>query len=255
MDAVPALEHEAAVEVSGLVRRFGEREALAGISTRLAPGETLAVFGPNGAGKTTLLRVLSTLLLPHSGSVRVLDHRLPLEAPAVRGRIGFASHEPLLYRELSGRENLLFYARLYEIDGADERIAELLEVARMTNRADDPIRLLSRGMVQRLALCRAVLHKPELLLLDEPRAGLDPGVAELVEPLIGRASGCSRVLVTHDVERGLAEADRALCLHDGLQVLEGAAAQLDASEVLALYGEDRQRLAPAGGPRWAGGAS
>ena len=178
----------------------------------------------------------------------MLERQLPLEAPAVRGRIGFAGHEPLLYRELSGRENLLFYARLYEVDGANERIAELLEVARMTNRADDPIRSLSRGMVQRLALCRAVLHRPELLLLDEPRAGLDPGVAELVEPLIGRGSGCSRVLVTHDVDRGLAEADRTLCLHDGRQVLEGAAAQVDASEVLALYGEGRARLAPAGRP-------
>jgi heme exporter protein A len=242
VDAVPLAERKTAVEVSGLVRRFGEREALAGISTTLGARETLAVFGPNGAGKTTLLRVLSTLLLPHSGSVRVLDHQLPLDAAAVRRRIGFASHDPLLYRELTGRENLSFYARLYQIDEPEERIAQLLEVVGMSNRADDPVRSLSQGMVQRLALCRAVVHRPELLLLDEPRAGLDPDAAQLVEPLIGRASECSRVLVTHDVEQGLAEADRALCLNDGHQVLECDTARLEVSEVLAHYGRGRSNL-------------
>jgi heme exporter protein A len=227
------------VELTGLVRRFGEREALAGVSTVLARGQTLAVFGPNGAGKTTLLRVLATLLLPHSGSVRVLGHELPRDAHAARAGIGFVGHEPLLYRELSGRENLLFYARLYGVENAPNRIAELLEATGVAGRADDPLRALSRGMVQRLAICRAVLHRPALLLLDEPRAGLDPDAAELVEPLTGRACGCTRVLVTHDIDRGLAEADRVLGLRDGQPLLEGPARDVQHGQVRALYGGSR----------------
>ena len=230
------------LEVSGLVRRYGERLALAGVDARLEKGETLAVFGPNGAGKTTLLRVLATLLLPHGGSVRVLEHGLPREAAAVRARIGFLGHDPLLYRELSGRENLRFYARLYSVSDPEARIEELLETTAVATRADDPVHDLSRGMVQRLAVCRATLHRPELLLLDEPRANLDPEAAALVEPLIGRASGCTRVLVTHDVERGLAEASRVLGLRDGRPLLEGPAQTVSAAQVLSVYG------ARAGGP-------
>jgi heme exporter protein A len=221
--------------VGGLVRRFGEREALAGVDARLAAGESLAVFGPNGAGKTTLLRVLAGLLRPHAGSVRLLGHELPDDAWAVRGRIGFASHEPLLYRELSGRENLDLYARLYRVPNGNERIAELLAATDMTSRADEPVRTLSRGMVQRLALVRAVLHRPEVLLLDEPRAGLDPDAEELVEPLIGRGCGLTRVLVTHDLERGLAEADRVLGLRDGRAVFTASAEEVSADQLRELY--------------------
>jgi heme exporter protein A len=229
-----------ALELSGLVRRFGEREALTGVSTALAQGQTLAVFGPNGAGKTTLLRVLATLLVPHAGSVRVLGHELPRDAHAARAGIGFVAHEPLLYRELSGRENLLFYARLYGIDDASMRVAELLDTTGIIERADDPLRDLSRGMVQRLAICRAVLHRPALLLLDEPRAGLDPDAADLVEPLIGRVCGCARVLVTHDIEGGLAQADRVLGLRDGRPRLEGPAGDVQAAQIRALYGDSRE---------------
>jgi heme exporter protein A len=232
---------ETALEVSGLVRLYGERRALAGVDARLEKGETLVVFGPNGAGKTTFLRVLATLLLPHAGSVRVLGHGLPGEAAAVRARIGFLGHEPLLYRELSGRENLRFYARLYGIPDAEVRIAELLEATAVARRADDPVHNLSRGTVQRLAVCRAVLHRPELLLLDEPRASLDPEAAALVEPLIGRSSGCTRVLVTHDVERGLAEATRVLGLRDGRALLAGPSREAGAAEVLAVYGASTRR--------------
>jgi heme exporter protein A len=225
-----------ALEVSGLVRRYGERRALAGVNARLESGETLAVFGPNGAGKTTFLRVLATLLLPHAGSVRVFGHVLPQEAAAVRARIGFLGHDPLLYRELSARENLRFYARLYDVARPEARIEELLEATGIAKRADDPVHDLSRGMVQRIAVCRAVLHRPELLLLDEPRANIDPEAATLVEPLIGRASGCTRVLVTHDVERGLAEATRVLGLRDGRALLQASAHEVRAAQVLAVYG-------------------
>jgi len=203
----------AAIELDCVERRYGERVALAGISATVGEGETLTVLGPNGAGKTTLLRVLATLLRPHSGKVQVLGAELPDEAWKVRGHVGLLGHEPLLYRDLSPRENLLYHARLHRV--GEERVGELLAAVGMEGRAEEPMRELSRGMVQRVASARAVLHDPPLLLLDEPRAGLDPAAAELLEPLLGRASGRTRVLVTHDVEQGRAEADHVLVLEDG----------------------------------------
>jgi heme exporter protein A len=210
-----------ALEVERLERRYGERAALSDVSFSLGEGQTLGLFGPNGAGKSTLLRVLATLLRPHSGSVRVLDADLPGEAWRVRGRVGYVGHDPLLYRELSGRENLLFHARLHRVDEA--RVGELLTAVGMQRRADDPVRELSRGMLQRLSAARALLHDPPLLLLDEPYSGLDPGARELLDPLIGRASGRTRVLVSHDIEAGAAESDVALGLRAGKQVHFGAA--------------------------------
>jgi heme exporter protein A len=209
----------AAIELDGLERRFGERVALAGVSVRVEAGQTLAVLGGNGAGKTTLLRVLAGLLRPHGGTARVLDASLPGERWKLPGRVGYLGHEPLLYRELSGRENLRYQARLHGVRAA--RVEELLVAVGMERRADDPLRELSRGMVQRLAVARAVLHEPALLLLDEPRASLDPAGAELLEPLIGRPSGRTRVLVSHDVEGALAEADGVLRLKRGRPVGEG----------------------------------
>jgi len=203
----------AAIELECVERRYGERVALAGISATVGEGETLTVLGPNGAGKTTLLRVLATLLRPHGGRARVLGAELPDEAWKVRGNVGLLGHEPLLYRDLSPRENLLYHARLHRV--GEERVGELLAAVGMEGRAEEPMRELSRGMVQRVASARAVLHDPPLLLLDEPRAGLDPAAAELLEPLLGRASGRTRVLVTHDVEQGRAEADHVLVLEDG----------------------------------------
>jgi heme exporter protein A len=218
------------VELDGLERRYGERAALAGVTVRVEPGQTLSVFGPNGAGKTTLLRVLATLLRPSGGSARVLDAELPGEAWRVRGQVGYLGHEPLLYRELSGRENLRYHARLHGV--GPERVEEVLAAVGMERRAADPVRELSRGMVQRLAAARAVLHDPPLLLLDEPRAGLDPAAAEQLEPLLGRASGRTRVVVTHDVERGLAESDQALGLRQGQQLFAGKA---DVAAVRELF--------------------
>jgi len=208
----------AAIELDGLERRYGERVALAGVTARVEAGQTLAVLGGNGAGKTTLLRVLAGLLRPHAGAARVLDAKLPDERWKLPGRVGYLGHEPLLYRELSGRENLHYHARLHGV--AVRRVPELLAVIGMDRRADDPVRELSRGMVQRLAVARAVLHEPDLLLLDEPRANLDPAAAELLEPLIGRASGRTRVLVSHDVSGTLAESDVVLRLKQGRPAAE-----------------------------------
>src|ERR1700677_2307961 len=132
----------AALEIDGLARHYGEREALSDVSLSLAEGQTLVVFGPNGAGKTTLLRVLATLLRPHSGSVRIFEHHLPDDAWQVRGRIGLLAHEPLLYRELTARENLRFHARLHGVD--EPRVQELLQAVGLEGRADEPLRTLSR---------------------------------------------------------------------------------------------------------------
>src|SRR3954468_19013457 len=222
-----------AIELEGFERRYGERVALSGLALRVDEGQTLAVFGANGAGKTTLLRVLAALLRPHGGQARVLGAELPKEAWKVHGKVGFLGHEPLLYRELSGRENLRYHARLHEV--AETRVDEVLAAVGMERRADEPLRALSGGMVQRRAAARAVLHDPPLLLLDEPRSHLDPAGVELLFPLIGLSSGRTRVLVTHDVEGGLAEADLVLGLRGGRQAFLEPAGAVDLARARELY--------------------
>jgi heme exporter protein A len=222
-----------ALRIDGLTRSYGEREALANVSLSLLTGQTLVVFGPNGAGKTTLLRVLATLLRPHSGRVEVLGNALPDDAWRARGQIGLLGHDPLLYRELTPRENLRYHARLHGV--GSHRVERLLDAVGIDARANEPLRTLSRGMVQRVAVARAVLHDPLLLLLDEPRANLDPAAVELVEPLIGRSCGRTRVISSHDPGGGLSEADLVLGLRDGRPVLLRAATDVTRAEVAELY--------------------
>lgn len=207
-----------AIRIRGLGRDYGDRTALDGVDLDLDFGQTLAVLGPNGSGKSTLLRILATLLRPGRGQVEVLDSELPKESWKLRGRIGYLGHEPLLYQDLTGRENLEFQARLHGLDRdrAGERIEADLESMEMTRRADDRVSEFSAGMRQRIAICRAVLHRPDLLLLDEPDSNLDPDGRELARRLIGPAAGRARVLVSHEPERARAEADRVLELtHTG----------------------------------------
>ena len=222
-----------AIELRGLTRRFGERAALKQVSIEVPRGATLAVLGRNGAGKSTLLRILATLLRPHAGAVSVLGEQLPRAAYAVRPKVGLLAHEPLLYRDLTGRENLDYHARLHGV--APVRVGELIDAVGMGARADDPVRSLSRGMVQRLAVCRAVLHEPELLLLDEPRANLDPRAIELLEPLIGGGNGRTRVLTSHDPRAAVEEADMVLGLRDGRVALVAAADAVGADQLRELY--------------------
>jgi heme exporter protein A len=225
-----------AVALERVGRAYGERVALRDVSFTLPAGATVAVFGANGAGKTTLLRILAGLLRPHAGRATVLGAELPREAYRARGRTGLLAHEPLLYRELTVRENLCFHARLHGVDAA--RVDALCKEVGLAARADDPVRTLSRGMTQRAAICRAVLHAPELLLLDEPLANLDPGGAAAVAPLIGRGAGgggVSRVLISHDAERGLAEADWVLGLRGGRQAIWAPAADVSLPDVRGLY--------------------
>jgi heme exporter protein A len=219
-----------AVSLEGVGRAYGERVALREISFALPAGATVAVFGANGAGKTTLLRVLAGLLRPHAGRATVLG----VEPELARGRIGLLAHEPLLYRDLTARENLRYHARLHGV--GLERVEVLLEQVGLAPRADDAVRTLSRGMTQRAAICRAVLHEPELLLLDEPYANLDPGGAAVVAPLLGvGGDGVSRVLISHDAERGLAEADWVLGLRAGRRAIWAPAADVALPDVRGLY--------------------
>jgi heme exporter protein A len=221
------------IKLDGLTRHFGERTVLRGITLSVGAGETLAVLGRNGAGKSTLLRILATLLRPHEGEARLFGESLPRQGWKVRGRLGLLGHEPLLYRDLTGRENLTYHARLHQV--SPDRVEEVLAAVGMRERADDAVRSLSRGMVQRLTVARAVLHSPQLLLLDEPRSNLDPAATELVEPLIGRSAGVTRVLTSHDPQAALAEADIVLALAGGRAAYLGPPSGLDPETLRGLY--------------------
>jgi len=204
----------AAIRLRGLNREYGDRPALRDVDLTVARGETMVLLGPNGSGKSTMLRILATLLRPTSGEVEVLGCALPDQSWKLRGRIGYLGHEPLLYRDLTGRENLELQARLHGIPRkeAAARIEHDLELLEMNRRADDRVTGFSAGMRQRIAICRAVIHRPELLLLDEPDSNLDPEGRELSRALIGPAEGRTRVLVSHEPERARAEADLVITL-------------------------------------------
>ena len=206
---------ESAIELAGLRRDFGDRVALDGIDLRVDPGESVAVLGPNGSGKSTLLRILAGLLRPTSGQVSVLGCTLPKETHLLRGRVGYLGHEPILYRDLTPRENLELAAALHglESEAISPRIEALFDAVGMSPRADDRVAELSAGMKQRIDICRAVLHDPELLLLDEPDAHLDPEARRRIAPLIAAGNGRTRVAVSHD--RGAATEDADFVLELG----------------------------------------
>ena len=227
----------AALELQGLCRDYGERPVLRDLTLELEDGASLAVLGPNGAGKSTLLRILATLLRPGRGKVEVLGCELPRQAWKLRPKLGYLGHAPLLYRDLTVTENLAFQGRLHGLpDSGRERAAELLEAVGMAARAGELTHNLSRGMAQRVAVCRALLHEPELLLLDEPFAHLDPEGAALVDPLLGPAPGRTRILVTHDPSAGVADADALLGLsHRGEAAFAGRPADISEAELSSLY--------------------
>lgn len=201
----------------------------------MTPGERVAVVGPNGAGKTTLLRMLATLHRPDSGTLTLFGEQLPDRAMAVRGRIGYLGHDPLVYLDLTPLQNLELFADLYGISDRRDRIEAALERVGLLPRAFEPVRTFSRGMTQRLGLARLVLHDPALLLLDEPHAGLDaPGTALLEDVL---DSGRTVVMVTHDVERAVASADRVIVVRGGRILMEVATAGLAPGAFRATYEE------------------
>ncbi|HEY2868178.1 MAG TPA: heme ABC exporter ATP-binding protein CcmA [Gaiellales bacterium] len=177
------------------MRRFGERAALAGVNLQVAEGEFVLVTGPNGAGKTTLLRVLATVLRPSEGAVSIGGHDLPRAADRARPRIGYVAHGPLTYPGLTARENLELYAALYGV--SDDLVGQALDRVGLDDRGRDPVSEFSRGMLQRLALARACLHGPSLLLLDEPTAGLDGDGRELLRDVLAEP-GRTVIVSTHE---------------------------------------------------------
>ncbi|HEX8943663.1 MAG TPA: heme ABC exporter ATP-binding protein CcmA [Gemmatimonadaceae bacterium] len=227
-----------AVEASGVRRTFGRRRAVDGVDLVLNAGDCLALFGPNGAGKTTLLRVVAGLLKPTSGSVRVCGHTLRDDA-AARANVGLISHQSMLYRALTARENVEFAARLYGVPDPRDAAIRALERMRIADRADAPVRALSRGLQQRVSIARAIVHEPSVVLLDEPYTGLDAaGGAALTDMLhLLRSSGASLILVTHNVDEGLAIASHAAVMLDGRIVRYDECLGLDARAYVAEYRE------------------
>jgi len=191
------------IRASGLGRRFGERRVLSGLDLSLDRGGFLLVTGPNGAGKTTLLRLLAGLLAPTEGALEIQEDR---------GRTGFLGHEPLVYRELTALENLDLYGRLYRVSERRERTGMLLERFGLWDARGELASTFSRGMLQRLALCRTLLHDPELLLLDEPFSALDAGGAELLQAELADAAGRTVVVASHQPDRIAPHATHRLAL-------------------------------------------
>jgi heme exporter protein A len=200
---------EPALLLEGIRRDFGDVPALPPVDATLPAGATLAVLGPNGSGKSTLLRILVGLLRPSAGQARILGAAIPKETWKLRGKVGYLGHDPLLYRDLTARENLAFAARLHGLDGAPARIDELFEQATLMAVADRRVAELSAGLTQRVAACRAVLHDPDLLVLDEPEANLDNESRERIEALFNRP-GRTRVIASHDRDRLISISDQAL---------------------------------------------
>jgi heme exporter protein A len=205
------------IAVRGLAKSFGTHVALRGIDLDVAEGECLALVGPNGAGKTTLLRILATLSKPSAGRVHVAGIDLADGAREARRQIGFLSHQPLLYEDLSGEENLRFYARMYDVSDPEVRVPRMLEQVGLSASGHDPVRTYSRGMKQRLAIARAFLHDPPVLLLDEPYTGLDRQAAAMLDMVLHQVGMGSRtaIVTTHNLERGLNVSDRAVLLVKG----------------------------------------
>lgn len=268
----PAASGTPMIELRKLTKSFGSKYALRGVDLRVMPGQSLVVFGPNGAGKTTLIRILSSLSRPTSGTVHIGGLNLATHADGIRRYLGVVSHAPLLYDSLTAEENLRFFAGLYALAGPEPRITALLEQVGLTTRRGDQVRTFSRGMVQRLAIARALLHDPAVLLLDEPDTGLDPQAAEMLHGLLvalsqgaeeqgsGKAGEQGNVgtgeqgstpqgpgtptppspqrtlvTVTHSLERGLAIADRVVILANGRLVFEADARGMTAADFRPLY--------------------
>jgi heme exporter protein A len=212
----------AEVTATDLGRHFGRRKALSEVTFECRSGEVLGLLGPNGAGKSTLIAILATLLAPSTGQVTYGGRTIGESGAALRSKLGLLGHELYLYPELTARENLMFFARLYGLPDPAERTSASLEAANLTDRADDQVLAFSRGMRQRLALERALIHSPRLLLLDEPFTGLDQVSAiALVDRLQAlRNSGCLIVLATHDLEVADGLLSRALYLRNGRLVAQ-----------------------------------
>ena len=229
--------HVPAIQVRKLVKAFGHQVALRGVDLDVAEGEFLALFGPNGAGKTTLMRVIASLARPTAGAVSVRGEDVGKAATSLRRHLGLISHNPLLYGDLTPDENLRFFARMYDLPDPERRIDELLEQVGLSNRRRDPVRTFSRGMVQRLAIARAILHDPAIMLLDEPYTGLDLQAADMLRGFLEQLATSNRtvILTTHNLEQGLEMCSRAAILDRGRIAWQGERAEIDLESMKEIY--------------------
>lgn len=231
------------IQLKGLVKNFGLNPVLRGVDLQVREGEFVSLVGANGAGKTTLMRIVATLLKPTSGEVLIGGWSLPRYAANVRRHIGLVSHQPLLYGDLTAAENLLFFARLYRLDNQVERVTNALKEVGLIARQRDPVSTFSRGMVQRLAIARATLHEPDVLLLDEPYTGLDQDAAKLLDDLLKREvnKGRTILMITHDLVHGLGLSHRNAVLSRGRIVFEVGSGDISPTEFLDLYAKETGR--------------
>ena len=225
------------ITVNKLVKRFGLKIVLRGVDFDVQPGEFVALLGPNGAGKTTFLRILASLSRPSLGSVQIAGYQLPAQAAQVRARLGVVSHLPLLYGDLTADENLRFYGRMYNIAGLEERITEVLEMVGLDARRRDLVRTFSRGMQQRLAIGRAVLHDPDVVLFDEPYTGLDQDASAMLDEVLKTvaAKGRTVVMTSHDLARAEDLATRFDILSRGIVSASASPKDLKRTNLLAFY--------------------
>jgi heme exporter protein A len=225
------------IEVRKLVKRFGLKTILRGLDFHVEPGEFVALLGPNGAGKTTFLRILASLSRPSLGEVRIAGYHLPAQAAGVRRRLGVVSHLPLLYGDLTAEENLRFFGRMYGVANLDRRVAEVLELVGLAPRRRDLVRTFSRGMGQRLAIGRAVLHDPDVMLFDEPHTGLDQDACNMLDTILREvaAQGRTVVMTSHDLARAADLASRFDILSRGAIIASVRREAINTDHLLAFY--------------------
>ncbi|UCC77076.1 MAG: heme ABC exporter ATP-binding protein CcmA [Anaerolineales bacterium] len=225
------------IEIQGLTKSFGHTHALRGVDLQVAEGEFLTIVGPNGAGKTTFLRILATLLKPTRGFVRINGLDLAPADVEVRRQIGFVSHQPLVYGNLTVAENLRFYGRIYDVPELEQRVETLLSLVGLDGRAHSLARTLSRGMQQRLSVARSIIHEPSIMLLDEPYTGLDQQASRMLRGLLQTVSTQSHtvVMTTHNLEHALKPADRLVILCRGHIVFQAEASTLSLAELREAY--------------------
>lgn len=237
------MSDHALIEIDKLVKTYDLLPVLKGITVSIGRGEFVALLGPNGGGKSTLLRLLCGLTRPSSGSIRVGGWEIPRESAAVRAQIGLVSHRAMVYETLTARENLRFFARLYNLPASqlDDHITALLAQVGLSKRGDVPVRTFSRGMLQRLSIARALVHNPDILLFDEPYTGLDQAAAAVLDELLQHAHSGGRTIImtTHDLLRAAALPSRVLILSRGALAVDTPAG-MDAAALAQTYSDVTQ---------------
>jgi heme exporter protein A len=227
------------IAVRKLFKRFGPKTVLRGLDFSVEQGDFVALLGPNGAGKTTFLRILASLSRPSMGDVRVAGYQLPAQAAGVRRRLGVVSHLPLLYGDLTAEENLKFFGRMYGVSNLDERISDVLELVGLAHRRRDVVNTFSRGMQQRLAIGRSVMHDPDVMLFDEPHTGLDQDACAMLDTVLQEvaARGRTVVMTTHDLARSGDLASRFDILSRGVIAASVRRDEIEPNQLLGFYRE------------------